>query len=343
VRSLVALAVAVLACALVACGGDGNAADASTDVNQLLEETFAGGKQIDSGRIELTVRLEAQGTSQDGTVAFALRGPFQSEGKGRLPRFQLDAAVESAGQRIEAGATSTGDQGFIGFQGTDYEVSGPVFQQFTAAYEQSQKQAAGGDQSLATLGIDPRNWLTNARNAGESEVGDTETIKITGGVDVPKLLDDVNVALERIRSLGLQGSEGLPEQLTDEEKRQAAEAVRNLRVEIETGKDDKILRRLAVSGDINAEGDTLGVQLDLSLLEVNEDQEIEAPDDARPFNELLGKLQELGLPGLGGAPSSGSGSGGGASSENLEKYSQCVQDAGSDPDKLRKCGELLNP
>jgi hypothetical protein len=324
---------------LAGCGGDDDDTPQSgtTDVNQLLEQTFAGSQKIESGTVDLTARLEGA-----AAATIELQGPFQAE-EGRLPRFDLDASLEGGGQQLTAGLTSTGDQGFVSYQGTEYEVSGPVYRQLQAAYEQAQQQGGQQGTSLTALGIDPRNWLTDARVAGDSEVGGTETIKITGGVDVPKLLDDVNVALERIRSLGLQGSEGLPEQLTDEEKRQAAEAVRNLRVEIETGKDDKILRRLAVSGDVTAEGDTLGVTLDLSLLEVNEDQEIEAPDDARPFNELLGKLQELGLPGLGGAPSSGSGSGGGASSENLEKYSQCVQDAGSDPDKLRKCGELLNP
>jgi len=354
VRSLVSLLVAVLACALVACGGDGNgdAADASTDVNQLLEETFAGGKKIDSGRIELAVRLEAQGSTQDGTVAFDLKGPFQSEGKGRLPQFQLEASLQSAGQTIEAGATSTGDQGFIGFQGTDYEVSGPVFQQFKAAYEQSQQQASGDNQSLATLGIDPRNWLTNARNAGESEVGDTETIKITGGVDVPKLLEDVNTALEQARSLGIEGAEGLPERLSEQQKRQAADAVEDLSVEIHTGREDKILRRILVTATLTApEGTDLGAQsaavrFDLSLIDLNEDQEIQAPENARPFEELLASLEQLGFGGLGGgSQGSGGGSGGegAVSPENLERYSQCIQDAGSDTDKQRECSELLEP
>jgi hypothetical protein len=353
VRLLVSLLVALLACALVACGGDddgGDAADASTDVNQLLDETFSGGKDIDSGRIELTVRLEAQGGTQDGTVAFELAGPFQSQGAGQLPQFQLEASVQSSGQTIEAGATSTGDQGFVSFQGTDYEVSGPVFQQFKAAYEQSQKQASGGgDQSLATLGIDPRKWLTNAENAGESEVGDTETIKITGGVDVPKLLDDVNAALEQARSLGIEGAEGLPERLSEEQKRQAADAVENLTVEIHTGREDKILRRLLVNAEIVApEGTDLGadsatVRFDLSLLDLNEDQEIQAPENPRPFNELLGSLQQLGFGGLGGTPQGDARPETGVSPEALEEYSKCIQDAGGDTAKQRECSELLRP
>jgi hypothetical protein len=354
VRLLVSMLVAVLALALVACGGgdDDDAADSSTDVNQLLEETFAGGKEINSGKVDLAVRLEAQGGDAQGPVTLDLSGPFQSEGAGKLPQFQVELSFEGGGQSITAGATSTSDQGFISFQGTDYEVSGPVFQQFKAAYEEAQKQSSQDQgQSLATLGIDPRKWLTDAKNEGEADVGGTETIKITGGVDVDKLLDDVNAALERLRSLGVQGSEDLPEQLSDEQKRQVTEAVDNLSVEIYTGKEDKILRRLVVALDLTApEGTELGgaqsanVRLDLQLLEVNEDQEISAPADARPFSELTESLGGLGLGGAGGSGSgSGSGGGGGATPENLDEYSECVQDAGSDTEKLRECSELLQP
>jgi hypothetical protein len=344
--------VCVLALALVACGGDGDAADSSTDVDQLLEETFAGGKEMRSGKIDLSVLFEAQGgTAAQGPVRIELSGPFQSEGEGRLPQFQLEATFQGGGENLGAGATSTGDRGFVNFQGTNYEVSGPVFQQFKAAYEESQKQASGQqDQSLATLGIDPRKWLTNAENAGESEVGDTETIKITGGVDVPKLLEDVNAALERARSLGVQGAEDLPERLSDEQMRQATEAVDNVSVEIHTGREDRTLRRIVIALDLTAPEDSdLGadsatVRLDLSLLDLNEDQEIEAPEDPQPFEELLGSLEQLGLGGLGGSPQQGSGSTEQPPSpENLERYSQCIQDAGEDTQKARECADLLTP
>ena len=71
---------------------------------------------------------------------------------------------------------------------------------FKAGYEEAQKRGSkSSGRSFAALGLDPRRWLKNARNAGESKVGDTETIKITGDVDVPALLDDVEVALRKAR------------------------------------------------------------------------------------------------------------------------------------------------
>ena len=243
-RTLVTLLAAL---ALVAgCGGDDEAADSSTDVDALLEETFAGGKAIDSGRISLA--LDVSSEKQGQPLKVSISGPFQSQGKGRLPQIDLDASLEGAGQSLSGGVITTPDAGFVTIGDATYEVAGPVYEQFKAGYEQAAKDSSGKqDQSLATLGVDPRRWLTNAQNAGASKVGDTETIKITGDVDVPKLLDDVNGALEKVRGLGVQGSDQLPDKLTEAEKRETAEAVDDLSVEIHTGAEDRILRRIVVT------------------------------------------------------------------------------------------------
>ena len=351
---LLALA-AVLAALVIGCGGgdgEGASADEDTSVDQVLKDTFSGKKKVESGKLDLSLKLDVQGSSDSqlqGPISLRLSGPFQTEGKGKLPQFDIDAAFEGAGQSLKAGVISTGDKAFVNFQGTDYAVSDQVFQQFKAGYEQAQKQSAdkGNQQSLATLGIDPRRWLTNPKNEGEAKVGDTDTIKITGGVDVNKLLDDVNTALDKARSLGVQGSDSLPEKLTDKQKQEAADAIKDLSVEIYTGQDDTTLRRMLVNMGVEAPDDGGGatsgtLSLDFSLLELNEDQSIEAPSGAKPFDELLGQLGGLGL---GGAGSSGSGEGGGsgASAEDLKKYSDCVTAAGSDTAKAQKCADLLSP
>jgi hypothetical protein len=337
-RTLVTLFLALL---VVGCGG-GDSADSSTDVDQLLADTFDGGKAIESGRLSLALGLESEGGQ--GPVTAKISGPFQSEGEGRLPQLDLEGSFEGGGESLSGGITATADAAFVSFGGSTYEVAGPVFQQFKAGYEQSAKEASGEqDQSLASLGIDPRRWLTNARNEGESKVGDTETIKITGDVEVPKLLDDVNAALEKIRALGVQGSDQIPDKLTEAEKRQTAEAIDELSVEIHTGADDRILRRIVVALGLKLpEGTTVGaaqsadVRFDFQLLDVNEDQEIEAPDDAKPFEELLQQFEGLGLGQLGGL-----GGAGGGNAPNTDEYSECVREAIGDNEKVRKCADLL--
>jgi hypothetical protein len=337
------LLILVLALVAVGCGGDGDTADSGTDVDQLLNDTFSGGKSIQSGRLDFALDVEAD--AGDGPVTVAISGPFQSQGEGRLPQLALKGSFEGGGQSMSGGVTATEDAAFVSVGGDTYEVAGPVFEQFKAGFEQSAKEASDQqDQSLASLGIDPRRWLTNARNEGESKVGDTDTIKITGDVDVPKLLDDVNAALEKIRTLGVQGSDQLPDRLTDAEKQQTAEAIDQLSVEIHTGAEDRILRRMVVDLGIKLpEGATTAggaqsadLHFDLQLLDVNEDQEIEAPDDAKPFAELLKQFEGLGLGQLG----LGGGAGGGAQ-PNVDEYSKCVQDNLGDDDAVRKCGDLL--
>ena len=148
--------------------------------------------------------------------------------------------------------------------------------------------------------MDPRKWLTDPKNEGDAKVGDEDTIKITGGVDVSALLDDVNNALEKASSLGLDQAGQVPERITEAQKRQVIEAVKDPRVEIYTGKEDKILRRMLVNLGIEDTAGTSGtVAFDVSITDLNEDQEIAEPADAKPFDELLGQLGGLGLGGLG--------------------------------------------
>jgi hypothetical protein len=350
---LVAMCVAALVAA--GCGGGDDEATSNTDVDQLLRETFSGDKKIESGRIDLGLEVDAKGGSSSqlqGPISLSLKGPFQSQGKGKLPKFDLDAAFEGAGQSFKAGLTSTGDKGFVNWQGQEYAVSDQVFRQFKAGFEQAQKQAQSqskDEPSLATLGIDPRRWLKDAKNAGETKVGDADVIRITAGVDIGKLLDDVNNALSKARGLGVQGSQELPEKLTEEQKRQAAEAIKALSVEIYTGAEDKILRRMVVGLDVEApQGQSQGAEsaslkLDFSLLDLNEEQDVQAPANAKPFEELAGALGGLGLGGGSSGSGSGSSGSGGATAEDLQEYSECIEKAGSDTQKAQDCAKLLEP
>jgi hypothetical protein len=212
--------------------------------------------------------------------------------------------------------------------------------------------------------MDPRKWLTNPTNAGEAKVGDTDTIKITGGVDMAKLLDDVNAALEKAASLGLQGTAAgqVPEKLTEAQKQEVVKAIKEPKVEIYTGKDDKVMRRMVVTlgVDDQASKTSGNIGLDFSLTDLNEGQTIAEPSNPLPLSELLSQFG--GLSGLAGSPNSSSGSGsasgsgsgssgssssgsgsGGSSAADFEKFSKCLEDAGNDVSKAQECSKLLQP
>ena len=234
----------------------------TADVNELLTQTFTGDKKIDSGKVDASLRIDASGGSEgQQAVTMRLSGPFQTTGADTLPELQLAFGLDGGGQSIDAGVTSTGEKAYVAFQGEDYAVSDQVFNQFKSAYEQAaaKSKESGQGQSLTTLGMDPRKWLTDPRNAGEAKVGDDDTIKITGGVDVDALLDDVNTALGKVGELGLSGAGQVPDKITEAQKRQVIDAVKDPRVEIYTGKEDKILRRMVVDlGVEDAESKTSG-------------------------------------------------------------------------------------
>ena len=313
-RYLAPLALLIAAMALVACGGDDNeAADTggtaveTEDPQAILEQTFSeeGDKKVDSGRFDLsmTVTAEGGGSPLTSPIDVSVSGPFQSQGEKEIPKFDIDLSVTGVpGQdTIEAGVTSTGDAGFVNYLGQEYAVSDEFFQQFKAGFEQAQADQAEDQPTLASLGIEPQTWLKDPQTDGDSTVGDTDTIKITGDIDLPTMLADVNDLLSNADSLGVPNTGQLPTQLTDQQIQQVEEAVKAATVEIETGKDDSILRRMAFVLDIEdpaGSGGSASIDFDLSLTDLNEEQEISAPEDTKPFDELLGQFGGTG--GLGG-------------------------------------------
>ena len=72
---------------------------------------------------------------------------------------------------------------------------------------------------------------------------------------------------------------------------------------------------------------------DLTIADLNEKQTIKAPQNAKPFDDLVAQLQGV----TGGA----SGSGGGGSTGGGSKYDQCVAGAGTDVAKLQQCADLI--
>ncbi len=109
-RSAVPLSL-LLTVAFVAagCGGSDSEVSSSTDVNELLTKTFTGSKKVESGNLDVSIKIAAEGGESqiEGPVNLSLSGPFQTQDGGNLPEFKLEAAFEGAGQSIKAGATST--------------------------------------------------------------------------------------------------------------------------------------------------------------------------------------------------------------------------------------------
>ncbi|HEX2085425.1 MAG TPA: hypothetical protein VHF89_07065 [Solirubrobacteraceae bacterium] len=339
---LLILALLVCAFAATACGDD------DVDVDQVLQQTFGEDKNIKSGTLDVSARVEARGLAAlSGPVVAELRGPFASTGPTELPRFDFDARIEFGGEELKAGATSTGENGFLSWQGRDYALGKERYEQFKAGYAEQARKSQGDDEgvSFKSLGIDPRAWLRDATYDGKEEVGGADTLHIKADLDVPRLLDDVNRILARAPEL--QGQEA--RELTEQERTAIADAIRNARVELWTGEEDKILRRFNVRLDFDipeqareqVQGLTGGsVRFDLGLGEINEAQEFPEPESPGTFEDFLAAV-------VPGAAATGGGSGGTPAPEPApggegggSAYDECVEEAGADIAKLQECAQL---
>jgi hypothetical protein len=349
-RAVICLSVLGLVALLAGCGGGGSSSDAKETVDKAFSNS------ISSGVMNLQLTAKVSGVAQlSQPVQLKLTGPFQSNGKQKIPSINLQANVSGGGQAFSGGLISTGDNAYVSFQGSNYEFGK---QRIAQLNQQLGSQTQG--KSFKDFGIDPANWITDAQDKGEENVNGVETKHVQAGVDVEKMLNDLNKTIDQAGA-----ATGTTQKLTPQQISQVKDVVKNPKFDVYVGKDDNLLRRLNVSVDFQipenqrsqfqgASGGNITFSLDLT--KVGEKQTITAPPNPKPISELQGALGALG----GGSGSSGgsgsgrsggsSGSGGSGSSgsgkspsaKQFQEYSQCIEKADpSDTAAIQKCASLL--
>jgi hypothetical protein len=358
-RPLLALLLVLLAAiplALAACG------DSDKDAKGLLRSAFD--RPIKSADVSMDLQIKVDGVEQlKQPITVRLNGPYRSNGSKKLPSADFDLSFAGGGQTVNAGVASTGDNAFVSFQGTDYEVGEDAVADVNRQIAQSAGQR--GKRSLADLGVNPLDWVKDAKEEGDEDVAGVKTTHVSAGLDLARLLDDLNQVVDRASKLG---GGPTPQKLTDQQREQIEDVVKDPKFDVYVGKDDKTVRRLSADLDFDipesarsrvggAEGGSLSFSIEFA--NVGGQQQVKAPTRAKPIKELLDQLG--GLSGLGGlgqggtgtAPggSGGSGSGGtpgGTTTgktpdvKQFEKYSDCLKKANpNDVGALSKCAELL--
>jgi hypothetical protein len=360
------LAIFLLATALAACGGDDDGS-ADEDPQKVLDQTFSGDNEsVDSGDFSFSINVEATGEDA-GTFDAEVSGPFDTQGdETKVPKFDLSAKLDASSKEedvnFDGGLISTGDAAYISYKGSDYEVEQDLFDRFKQSVEQGADQQQEDQQSsqalLDAFGIeDPTSLLTNLENEGTADVEGTETTHISGDLDVDRSIEALKEVLSNASALGALGggTQDIPE---PEELDRVADSIKEASFDVYSGTDDDILRRLQIALDIEPPDDsgTLDLGLDFTLSGVNEEQTIEAPSGAKPFNQFLEEigvdpsaLGALGALGGGGGALGGASGGGGPTTPALpgstpdadaaQKYLDCVSEANSAAD-LQACSDL---
>jgi hypothetical protein len=355
--------------AIAGCGSDDSSS--SEDPQTVLDETFNNDTKVTSGDLKLNASLSAEG-DQGGQFQLSLNGPFQGDASNEhaIPQLDLTASANGSGggQSIDfsGGLVVTDDNAYVEYKDQAYEVGTKVFSQIKSQMEaqagQSSSSATGGfkegcTQALQQAGatdtsacdVDLESWLTNLSNEGTEDVGGAQAIHIHGDANVDQILTDIGNLAAAIPSAASQGFD--PSQLGA-----ASSAVTDASIDVYSGTDDHVLRKLDVNLTIDPSQIAGGGIIPISNIQIsfsveidglNEPQTISAPANAKPISSLLGDLGvSPGLLGgaldgsLPGGPDSSSGSGSSGGSGNSAAYLQCLQQASS-PSDINACASQL--
>jgi hypothetical protein len=288
-------------------GGFGGCSASSSSPQVLLKETFDSRTAIESGHIDLSLTLSGSGSSALKTpVSVTLAGPFQSVDPHKLPRFDLQAGLTVAAHTLRIGAVSTTDHFFIQLDGTSFLAPESTVTALRAAYAHAgAKPASDTSPTFSALGIDPGRWLSDPVDAGTVEIAGVETVHLVATLDVARFLADASRLSSDSNALELGGRNGSATGLLSPETILAlAHAVRSARVDVYTGKQDHLLRRMVLTAVLGSSGAgratleglrTATLHLYLQFSDLNRPQSIAAPSSARPLSELVGVLQQLGV------------------------------------------------
>jgi hypothetical protein len=349
---------AVLALAAALLAGCGSSSGSDKDATALLNTAFH--QPIKSADVSFNLQVQVNGVAAlKNPVSVKFSGPYVNNGPGKLPSMDLNANISGGGQSVPFGITSTGDDFYVKVRGQAYDVGkdtvAKLNQQLAAQKNKGQKT------SLSELGIHPSTWLTGAKDVGDTTIGGTQVTHISATLDVGKLLDDLNQLVQRAPAGSVTG-QAKPPQLTDQQKSEIQQIVKNPQIDVFVAKGDNTIRRLASTIEVSvpkdqqskfngATGGTLQISIDLA--NVGQSQQVKAPAGAKPIADLAGQLNALGgslgtgSGATGGSGSSGAGGGSGATggaptAKQFEDYAKCLQKAGSsDAAAVQKCSNIL--
>ena len=212
--------------------------------------------------------------------------------------------------------------------------------------------------SLRALGLDPRSWLSDAKDEGDEEIAGVQTRHVSGTLDVEAVMRNLNAFVRKSGpTLGGATGQTPPKPLSEADIRKIGEVVHDPTFHVYVGKDDDIIRRVAgkIEFDVPEESrQSLGgiqsgsIEFEVEFSKVNGDQQIDAPANARPLSDLTTSLGGTGaLPGLGGGspettPTPPTTDGTSPEAQDFKDYADCLDKARpEDTEALQRCAELL--
>jgi hypothetical protein len=230
---------------------------------------------ISSAQTDIDLRLQVRGVSRlSGPLRLRLSGPYISGAGRQIPRFDWRLSANALGFPVGGRFVSTGTNVYLSLYGDNYQVG-------------TDAVAAANDRVGETSAIHPRSWFGRARVDGQGHEGGADCERISAPLRGEAVARDLGPLIESV---------GLSETPSVSGRANAC-----------VGFDDRTLHELeigAVLGIPAADQARLGgatsiaLDLDLSLSDVGEPQEISIPGGGgfRPIRDLALTLNDLGVP-----------------------------------------------
>jgi hypothetical protein len=255
------------------CGAFGSD-DPLTETAQRLGEIHSG---------ELTFRVVAA-SSEGGQTGFEIEGPFAIPRDGALPEAELTYTRIGAETAAPLRFIATGEQAFVEVDGQAYELGQDQVGALRGA-------ADAGDQGPFDQ-LDIAAWVMRPHVSNGGKVDGVTTERVRGELDVVTAANDLLAMARSFAGAAVPNLQG-------EQAERLREAVDSATLEVVTGLEDRLLRRLHIAIDLGGrvpeslngslEG-LLGVDFDLELelRDVNGAVDVDAPEGALPYEALTG-------------------------------------------------------
>lgn len=248
-----------------------------------MGETASRLGEIRSGELSVRVLASPSGEPLERGAGFLVDGPFAlPERAGQLPSADVDYTRVAGPKRATVGVVSTPRAAFVRVDGQAYELP--------PERERELRSAAGspeGSSGLERLRVD--SWIKDPDLSSGPPVDGAETDRVTSSVDVVRAANALLAAGSETRSEG--------PAIAGQDARRLEAAVRSARLELLTGTEDRLLRRMVL--DLDLEADTpaalrerLGAlggarfRLELEVGAPNRPVRVEPPRDAQPASAL---------------------------------------------------------
>jgi hypothetical protein len=263
-----AATVSLAALAVAGCGG--------SDAGNALNDTSANLARIRSGNLAVRMTIEGTGAAaRGGAVGFALRGPFALPKTRGLPRARLDYTQVAGDKRATVTLTTTSDAGYVTVGGRSYTLASDKLADLRTGG--AGLAGAGGGKRLSIA-----SWVKDPKVEDGGKVDGVDTDLVSGRLDVPAAARDL---LKVATALGPGGDAARA--LQGQSAAELERAVKRASFSLRTGKEDRLLRRLAIAVDLAASGAPgARIRFDLAISRPGSRVEVKAAANPLPASAL---------------------------------------------------------